>query len=141
MPGEGQEGGGNHSSGGTSVASTAMVRHPTEHAGGVAGFIAPQPSLLLSPKGEPHPLLGQGGLTLAAWRVSGDAIDSQAFLRQQPLFSQVPGVMARVRLMRDPGVNGLAGVTRNRLIHFRPLWMPKWIFWPRCLRRVGSIPP
>ena len=42
---------------------------------------------------------------MAAWKVSGDAIDSQAFLRQQSLFSQVFGVMAHVRLMRDPGVD------------------------------------
>ena len=72
-------------------------------------LLPPHPSLFLSPIGEPHPLLEQGGLTLAAWKVSGDTIDSQVFLRQQPLFSQVLGVMAHARLMSDPGVNGLAG--------------------------------
>ena len=39
MSGEGQEGGGDHSSGGTGVASTAMVHHSTEHAGGGANLI------------------------------------------------------------------------------------------------------
>ena len=60
VSGEGQEGGGNHSSGGTGVASTAMVRHPTDHDGGGAGLIASSPKLVAVSERRASPLVRAG---------------------------------------------------------------------------------
>ena len=79
--------------------------------------------MLKSPRGDLHPLMGQMGLQLAAWKVSGDRHFQKEFQSTLPTcWPNTPGVRARDALTRAPGDSGVAGVTRNKLIQFAPLW-------------------
>ena len=60
VSGEGKEEKGDNGSGGTCVASTAMVRHPTEHAGRGANLIASSPKLVAVSDRRASPLVRAG---------------------------------------------------------------------------------
>ena len=75
-------------------------------------------SLLLNPLGQPHPLVLEGTLLLAAWRVSGIQSNPETFQRRLSNSSPWPGGGAQKSLTTQPGPNGVAGVLRGRLIPF-----------------------
>ena len=50
-------------------------------------LLQPSSSLLVSPLGQPHPLLASGSLRLAAWRLSGSRSDCRAFRSHWSHFS------------------------------------------------------
>ena len=75
-------------------------------------------SLLLNPLGQPHPLVLEGTLLLAAWRVSGIQSNPETFQRRLSNSSPWPGGGAQKSLTTQPGPNGVAGVLRERLIPF-----------------------
>ena len=79
--------------------------------------------MLVSPGGEPHPLLAQKGLQLAVWKVSGNKPWQQEFRSKLPTcWQNTPGGRAQSALTRAPGESGVAGVCQGKLIHFAPLW-------------------
>ena len=93
---------------------SVLVDHP---------ILLPQSiDLLRSPTGAAHPLLENKSMHLAAWKVSGNSRLHKAFQETLPTCSPVHGGKARGQLTTAPGVNGIAGAQRGRLIRFMPLW-------------------
>ena len=81
------------------------------------------PRLLLSPRGDTHPLAQQGSLQLAVWKISGRKPCEEEFLLRLPTcWQNTHGVRALEALTRAPGDSGVAGVSRGKLIPFAPLW-------------------
>ena len=77
--------------------------------------------LLLNHWNEPHSLLLQGHLTLAAWPISGDCYQMKAFLERQPISSVHLGEPVHQNHTTPVGTDGLAGVSHRKLIWFLPL--------------------
>ena len=77
--------------------------------------------LLSNPQGETHPLLNNNTLRLAAWLISGKKCSTQAFQNQLPSLSSMPELQAQEAITTQPGSTSLAGVTKNKLIHFNAL--------------------
>lgn len=78
--------------------------------------------LLQSPTGASHPLVDNNSLRLAEWGISADSKKHEVFLGSQPNSFQSPGVQEQGLLTTAPGINGIAGVVRRKLIRFKPLW-------------------
>ena len=79
--------------------------------------------MLVSPRGEPHPLSVTNNLMLAAWKVSGDRHLQEGFRQKLPLcWQSTPGGRAPLAFTKAPGDSGVAGASKGRLIHFTPLW-------------------
>ena len=77
----------------------------------------------MSPSQQPHPLVLQGSLQLAAWMVSGKTSLQKEFQSKLPSYSApTPGARELRALTIAPGHSGVAGVIREKLIHFAPLW-------------------
>jgi hypothetical protein len=85
-------------------------------------LLPPLKDLLLSPKGQPHPLLQQGSLQLAAWKVSGSQKLIATFQSKLKLLSEMQEERELRKLMAVPGESGIAGAIYDRLIPFKPLW-------------------
>lgn len=103
---------------------TAQVWYPQ-----LLGMLAEEPmllpplsDLLLSPRGQPHPLLQQGNLQLAAWKVSGKRHLTLKFQNRLKPLSKMQGGEGLKKLMSAPGENGIAGVLLDKLIPFMHLW-------------------
>ena len=85
-------------------------------------IMLPQTKTLLSnPQGETHHLLKNNSLKMAAWLISGKQCKIQAFQSQLPNLSSVPGVQAQEAITTHTGNSSLAGVVKNKLIHFAVL--------------------
>ena len=86
-------------------------------------LLHPLNNLLLSPNQQPHPLVLQGHLQLAAWMATGKPCLQVEFRSKLPNFlTPSLGGEARQQLTTAPGNSGVAGVVRGKLIHFAPLW-------------------
>ena len=86
-------------------------------------LLSPLRDLLLSPNQQPHPLILQGYLQLAAWVVTGKTCLQMEFQRTLQICSApIRGENALHGLTTAPGNIGVAGVVNGRLIHFAPLW-------------------
>jgi hypothetical protein len=85
-------------------------------------LLPPIPDLLKGPRGQMHPMIEQGHLHLAAWRVSGDTQEQFQFQKQLQPSSEMHGERGLKKLTVAPGISGVAGVVRDKLIHFEPLW-------------------
>jgi hypothetical protein len=85
-------------------------------------LLPPHPKLLLSPKGEPHPLMGSSELRLAAWKISGNERQQEAFRAELPNCVYKQEGQGQYWLTMAPGKSGLAGVAQGKLIQFEPLW-------------------
>ena len=74
--------------------------------------------LLTNPWGQTHPLVTNQTLKLVAWMLSGDIYLRKEFLARQPILSpiQIDRVLSQVT--SRPGRTRLAGVIKERLIHF-----------------------
>lgn len=76
-------------------------------------------SVLTNPLGEPHPLMVEGRLPLAAWNVSGIQKDIAVFQMRRSESLLHPGARAREKPTHPCGVNGSsAGVVQGREIPF-----------------------
>ena len=84
-------------------------------------LLPPQKDLLLSPRQECHPLVLDGNLQLAAWKVSGIEQQQKAFQDMLPLWLLDPGMKKSKGLIIAPDINGVAGVVGTKLIRFKPL--------------------
>ena len=86
-------------------------------------LLPPMRNLLLSPNQQPHPLIQQGHLKLAAWMVRGTTCLQVEFQRTLPICSApIPGGEALQGLNTERGNRAVAGVANGRLIYFAPLW-------------------
>ena len=70
---------------------------------------------------ELHPL--KDSLRLAAWILSGDRLQTEAFLMMQSQSSVHPGPLGLINSTTQPGRNGVAGASKGKLIYFRHLSM------------------
>jgi hypothetical protein len=85
-------------------------------------LLPPLSDLLTGPRGEIHPLLENGTMRLAAWRISGKIGKQEGFPRRQLNSSVSPSDLALSQYMGGPGQNGIAGVKGKTWIRFEPLW-------------------
>ena len=86
-------------------------------------LLPPLRDLLLSPNQQPHPLILQGHLQLAAWMVTDKTCLQVEFQKTLQICSApIRGEKALQGLTTAPGISGVAGVVNGRLIHFAPLW-------------------
>jgi len=74
------------------------------------------PTLLLGPQAQLHPLMKEGSLNLAVWRVSGKPWKQKAFRARQQSLYQIPEEKVPSLIMNRPGENGLAGLVNDKLI-------------------------
>ena len=123
MPSEGAAGTGGIGADSTSLASTTMVLSHfafNQRLANLAATVARHVDK--SMVGIQHPLLQTNGLSLVAWRLSGNISLPVAFLMMQLTSSQSPGDQVLDQLTAGPGRGGLACVVKSRMIHFNPLW-------------------
>ena len=85
-------------------------------------LLPPMPNLLTSPTGDPHPLLADNKLTLAAWKILGKITHQEACQKQLNDSATKPGDLGQNALTQPPGKNGVAGLRENKWILFKPLW-------------------
>ena len=74
--------------------------------------------LLMNPEKQLHPLLINKTLRSAVWTVSWKIYLQEAFQRQLPNLFPVCDDQVQYQITIPPGHNGLAGVMREKLIHF-----------------------
>ena len=85
-------------------------------------LLPPLEKILMSPSQQPHPLVLQGSLQLGAWMVSGKTSLQKEFQSKLLSYSApTPGARELRGLTIAPGHSGVAGVIREKLIHFAPL--------------------
>ena len=77
--------------------------------------------IILNPRGEPHPLVQEGHLPLAAWPVSGKVMAQKAFQTEWCQSCRCHGERQRSQPIPVSGEGGVAGVLNDRLIQFQPL--------------------
>ena len=77
--------------------------------------------LLKAPNGEPHPLVTNGTMKLAVWKITGDNSSREVFLKMLPNSSSMPSARVQEMLTKDPGKSGIAGVSERKLIPFQHL--------------------
>ena len=77
--------------------------------------------IILNPQGEPHPLVQEGHLPLAAWPVSGRVMAQKAFQTELCPSCRSHGESQQSRPIPVFGDGGVAGVINNKLIQFQPL--------------------
>jgi hypothetical protein len=85
-------------------------------------LLPPLPDLILAPDGQPHPLVENLSMNLAAWHVSGETWRQEAYHNQLQTSCLPHGAKALMQTITRPGVSGKAGVWRGKLILFKPLW-------------------
>ena len=73
-------------------------------------------NILLEANRENHPLIEQKNLQLLAWTVSGKNYMQKEFWETLPLLSQIPEDPVEMLITNQPGVSGIAGVLKDRLI-------------------------
>ena len=74
--------------------------------------------LFKNPQAEIHPLDQNKTLKLVAWTVSGLNYKRKGFQGRLPALSLNQEDQVLTQIMNRPGVNGLAGVLKGKLIHF-----------------------
>ena len=77
---------------------------------------------LLSPDGRVHPLLQNQSLQLVGWVVSGINLDCILYQKTLKNSYSIHGQEELNLLTTQPGISGLAGVWRGKLIPFRYLY-------------------
>ena len=79
------------------------------------------PKLLANPVGDLHPLVQNKTLFLAAWHVSNNQSQQEAYRTGLTNSFWHLGDQAQIQCTIQPGLNGIAGVRRGKLIHFSPI--------------------
>ena len=85
-------------------------------------LLPPQMDLLQAPGGQQHPLIVNETLKLVAWKISADQQKCRDFQRKLQNYSCQHGGKGHSQLITAAGSSGIAGVTREKLIPFVPLW-------------------
>jgi hypothetical protein len=73
-------------------------------------LLHPSSTLLVSPKGEPHPLLKTGALQLAVWMLSGDSSAGRGFRNHWSSFLWPATELQHFQHTSQPGGAGVIGV-------------------------------
>ena len=73
-------------------------------------------NLLIGPNREKDSLIEQGNLQLLVWTVSGKDYLQKVFHKTLPLLSQMPEDQVQMLITNQPGISGVAGVLKDRLI-------------------------
>ena len=81
-----------------------------------------QSNSITTSEGQCHPLVLNNTLKLVAWQISGELDKCKAFQQTLPSYGSQHGDQARSQLTTAADENGLAGVVRDKSIHFKPLW-------------------
>ena len=79
-------------------------------------------NLLTGPTDEYHPMVPAGAMTLAAWKVSGRALEIQHYRQELEIYYSKNYQQGQRTLTKAPGKGGAAGVIKDRWIPFQPLW-------------------
>ena len=80
-------------------------------------FLLPKTqNLLIGPNREKDSLIEQGNLQLLVWTVSGKDYLQKVFHKTLPLLSQMPEDQVQMLITNQPGISGVAGVLKDRLI-------------------------
>ena len=74
--------------------------------------------LFKNPQGEIHPLVQNKTVKLVAGTVSGLDYKKKEFQGRLPTLSLNQEDQVLTQIMNQPGINGLAGVLKGKLIHF-----------------------
>ena len=77
--------------------------------------------LLLNTDQNPHPLVLEGRMYLAAWPISGRPMLCKVFQSELQNCSYNPGEQIPTRLTTQPGLSGVAGVIKDKCIPFQHL--------------------
>ena len=85
-------------------------------------LLPPYPDLLTDPGQNNHPLIETKQLMLAAWEISGMGSLQEDFLQTLQPFTYSLRDPGPNPLTKAPGISGLAGVVRGKLMLFRPMW-------------------
>ena len=106
----------------TCVAHTSVVPRLLDLSVSLPVLLPTSQNLLLGSQGEMHPLIANQTLVLAAWHISSNLCNRQAFVQTLPSSSWQLGGQAQMQFITPPGRNGIAGVSHGKVIHFAPLW-------------------
>ena len=78
-------------------------------------------TLLMNPQRSNHPLIESGSLRLVVWLISINEWRQKEYLKRLQSSSQMPEVQVLKLVTNRPGISGLAGVHRDKLILFNAL--------------------
>ena len=106
----------------TCVAHTSVVPRLLDLSVSLPVLLPTSQNLLLGSQGEMHPLISNQTLVLAAWHISSNLSNRQAFVQTLPSSSWQLGGQAQMQFITPPGRNGIAGVSHGKVIHFALLW-------------------
>ena len=95
-----------------------MVLRSNENVHTTTNFIDLEEKSLKKSKGENHPLVQNKTVKLVARTVSGLDYKRKEFQGRLPILSLSQEDQVLTQIMNRPGVNGLAGVLKGKLIHF-----------------------
>lgn len=79
------------------------------------------PQILTSTMSQTHPLVQNNSLRLVAWLVSGDPLAQWNYQKLLKTFSLTRGDEELTKLTIRPGISGVAGVCKGKLIPFQHL--------------------
>lgn len=103
------------------MASPALVCNNTETLHSDPILLPTLSHLLLSDKGDPHPLVMNNSLQLVGWVVSGDPYKQCNYQEKLKTLSITHGGRAQKLLTIQPGKSGVAGVIEGEMIYFQHL--------------------
>ena len=100
------------------MTNTTLKSSSVRDVNAVPQLLTPLSDLLLDLQGNKHPLVQNGKLMLAAWKVTGNPLRWKEFQAiQLSLYpSEEDGVLLQVT--NRLGISGLADVLEKKLIHF-----------------------
>lgn len=74
-----------------------------------------------------QPLTKNRRLRIAGWKVSGNPYKCKEFQAMESNLSHSLEEKVHSQIKSHPGISGLVGVIKNKLILFVPLWTKFWI--------------
>ena len=84
-------------------------------------YIPNKITLLMNPQGSTHLLIEWGNLNLAVWLISSNEWKQREYLKRLKSSSQMPEELLHKLVTNRPGISGLVGVHRDKLILFDAL--------------------
>ena len=100
------------------MAVSGITPNPSENVNREATSFATPSTSSINQQDQIHPLITSKTLRLAVWMVSGKGCLQQEFQRGLPSSFQIQGDKVYYQITVCPGLSGLAGVTKENLIHF-----------------------
>lgn len=79
------------------------------------------PTILTSPPCQKHPLVLNNSLQLIGWVISGNHMNQCHYHKRLKSYGWDSGVRVPLHLTNQPGISGVAGVWKGKLIQFQPL--------------------